>query len=80
MNINWDLLICLYGLGAAISFITYIIFLHKQEERDISMNALQLFGMLLLIIIFWWLEVICQIGLLLYKWLSKPIIKKRKAT
>lgn len=80
MSINWDLVLCLYGFGAAIAFISYLIFLHKQDDREVSLNFLQLFGIFLLVIVFWWLEAICQIGLLCYKWLSKPIIKKRKAT
>jgi apolipoprotein N-acyltransferase len=79
MDINWDLVLCLYGLGAAIAFIAYIVYLHKSET-EFSLNSLQLFGMLILIILFWWVEVFCQIGAFCFKWLSKPIIKKRKAT
>lgn len=80
MNINWDLVLCLYGFGAAVSFIVYVILLHKKEDVDVSISTLQLLFMLLIVIAFWWLEVICQIGMICYKWLSKPIIKKRKAT
>lgn len=80
MNINWDLVLILYGFGAVITFISYLVFLHKQEDRDVNMNTLQLLGIFLLCICVWWLEIILRIGVILYKWLSKPIIKKRKDT
>jgi hypothetical protein len=79
MNINLDLLLCLYGLGAAISFIIYIILLHKNNNNDnVSINTFELIFILLIISAIWWLGVSCHIVMILYKWLCKPVINKRK--
>lgn len=80
MNINWDLVLCMYGFGYIVSFINYLVFLQKQEYREVNINTIQLFGIVLFCICLWWLEIILRIGVILYKWLSKPIIKKRKGT
>lgn len=80
MNINWDIVICAYGVGTILSFITYLICVFKTEDRDIEHSILGLFCILILTSLLWWIEAILQISVICYKWLTKPIIKKRKAT
>ena len=80
MNIDWTIVMYLYFTGAIISFLTYFIWDINTNDNDIEINIFKIIGVLLICIFIWWLEVLLQIMVRVCRFLSKPIIKKRKIT